>query len=188
MITCILGKTASGKNMVSKLLVNNYGYKRIITYTTRPIRKGEIDGETYHYISDEEFKKKMEENFFIEYQSYVTEHGIWYYGTAQSDVDTVKDREEEYLLIVTPSGLKKIEEKLGYSLKSVYIYSNNKTIKERLISRGDDKNEAVRRIQQDNIDFKGIEVLVDRIVYNNIGKEIDVVAKIINHFIREEHK
>src|SRR4051812_44615466 len=39
----------------------------IITYTTRPMRKGESQGNPYYYISEEEFKAKIEQNFFVEW-------------------------------------------------------------------------------------------------------------------------
>ena len=66
--------------------------------------------------------------------------------------------------------------------KSIYIYANNSTIKERLINRGDDHKEAQRRLEHDNIDFKGVETEVDKIVYNNKGSNInDVVNKILKY-------
>ena len=70
--------------MVKKLVEK--GYSRIVRYTTRPIRKGEKQGVTYHFITKEEFNQKIEEGFFAEYQSYNTEFGIWYYGTSFEDL------------------------------------------------------------------------------------------------------
>ncbi|WP_440486694.1 hypothetical protein, partial [Salmonella enterica] len=49
------GKTASGKNAVVNELVKRHWYHQITTYTTRPLRKGEKQDITYHFISDEEF-------------------------------------------------------------------------------------------------------------------------------------
>lgn len=65
---------------------------------------------------------------------------------------------------------------------TIYIYANNSTIKKRLKKRGDDEKEAQRRIDEDNIDFKGVENMVDKIVYNNNGTYIDdVVNKILKY-------
>ena len=44
----ILGKTCSGKDTVVNRLIEKYEYERIISYTTRPKRKGEIQDKTYH--------------------------------------------------------------------------------------------------------------------------------------------
>ena len=54
----LCGKTCSGKTVIRKELVK-MGLKSIVTYTTRPIRDGEIEDVTYHYISKEEFLKKI---------------------------------------------------------------------------------------------------------------------------------
>ena len=67
-IIVLAGKSASGKNFAARKL-EEYGYKTIVTYTTRPTRKGEKQDITYHFISDEEFKQKIDEGFFAEWKS-----------------------------------------------------------------------------------------------------------------------
>ena len=71
---------------------------------------------------------------------------------------------------------------------AIYIYANNKTIRSRLSKRGDKKEEADRRIKQDNKDFKDAEFLADRIFYNNEDKDIsDLVDEICKYLkTREE--
>ena len=64
-ILIICGKTASGKNAVVNELVKKHGYHQVVTYATRPMRKGEKQDITYHFISDKEFKQKIEEGFFV---------------------------------------------------------------------------------------------------------------------------
>ena len=56
MAIIIFGKTASGKSRVVNELVKR-GYKKIVTTTTRPARKGEVDGIDYNFITDDEFKE-----------------------------------------------------------------------------------------------------------------------------------
>ena len=81
-ILILIGKTASGKDKTVSELVSKHGFKKVITYTTRPMRKGEEQDITYHYILEEEFKQKIEDGFFAEWKSYNTEFGTWYYGSA----------------------------------------------------------------------------------------------------------
>lgn len=173
----ILGKTASGKDTIVNELVNKYGYKKIIIYTTRPIRKGEIPDITYHYITEQDFLDKVQQGFFAEYKAYKTEEGIWYYGSAIQDYINA---DEKCVIILTPSGLKDI---LKFKIKfySIYMYANNSTIKNRLAKRGDKKEEAERRLKQDNLDFKGIEYIVDKIIYNN---ETDTLENIISKIMK----
>lgn len=54
----LVGQTNSGKTTVAKLL-EAYGYKRIVTYTTRPKRQGERDGIDYNFVTDEKFKSMI---------------------------------------------------------------------------------------------------------------------------------
>ena len=172
----ISGKTASGKNAVVDKMVKNYKFKTIVTYTTRPKRKGEKDGKTYHFISEDEFKTKIEEGFFAEYNSFNTEFGTWYYGSAKDDYVGSNDKT---VIILTPTGVQAIKD-LGYDVKSIYLYANETTIKERLVKRGDTKSEADRRVLADRVDFKGFENLADKIVYNNGKADLDeVIRKIL---------
>jgi guanylate kinase len=66
-ITIVLcGVSGVGKTTIAKEL-EKQGFQRTITYTTRPMRPGEMDGVDYHFISLDEFKKRIEDNFFLEY-------------------------------------------------------------------------------------------------------------------------
>ena len=70
MSICLIGKSCSGKDTVTKELIS-MGYEKIITYTTRPQRNGEIDGIHYHFISEKLFKKMIEdiELSFLKFKS-----------------------------------------------------------------------------------------------------------------------
>lgn len=174
----VLGKTASGKDTILEELVK-HGYRKMITYTTRPMRPGEVQDKTYHYISEDKFLDMIRKGLFLEYKSYKTIDGIWYYGSLIEDYEK---SDERTVVILDPCGYKELLKKTKISHKAIYIYANNSTIKERLAKRGDKKEEADRRVKQDNIDFKGIENMVDKIIYNNSGKDInDVVQAILNY-------
>ena len=175
----IMGKTSCGKDTVVNELITKHGFRKCVTYTTRPMRDGEKQDITYHFITEDDFKQKIRENFFAEYKSYDTELGIWYYGVALEDVENADDKT---VIILTPDGYRDVIKKVKNKPKSIYIYANNSTIKERLINRGDDPKEAQRRLEHDNIDFKDVETEVDKIVYNNKGSNInDTVNKILKY-------
>lgn len=178
----LTGKTASGKDSVVSELISTHGYKKIVTYTSRPQRKGERNGKEYHFISEEEFKSKIEDGFFAEWKTYNTEFGVWYYGTALSDLENASDKD---VIILTPAGIKDVLGKLHKKPKVIYIYANNGTIRRRLELRGDDTAEARRRLEHDNIDFKGLEFEVDKIIYNNDGEQISEIAKKIIDYANE---
>lgn len=178
----LMGKSASGKDTVVRKLIEQKEYKRIITWTTRPMRPGEKEGITYHYTSEDDFKKKIKEGFFVEWKSYETVNGTWYYGTALDDI--MGARGDDYrIIILTPEGYKRLSSfcshLVGINLLSIYLDVDTKVIRERLIQRGDDKKEADRRIKYDKKDFKEIEKIADVIIENN-HRDIQEVVNMIH--------
>ena len=179
----ILGKTSSGKDRTINELICKYDFNKIITYTTRPMRNGEIQDVTYHFISEDDFKQKIKDDFFAEWKTYNTEFGIWYYGTSLNDLENADDNS---IIILTPDGYRDIVKKLSKKPISIYLYADDSTIKKRLIRRGDNKKEAERRLLHDNDDFIGIENEVDKIIYNNEDTNInDVIEKILDFIKRK---
>lgn len=184
-ILIIAGKTASGKTSIVNDLVSKYGMKQIVTYTTRPIRKGEADGITYHYINKEDFQTKIKENFFVEWKSYETQEGIWYYGTAKTDLDSANN---DTVIILTPQGIRDIS--LLYPNNFVvYLYINHSTMKNRLNKRNTNKEENLRRLKADDEDFKNFEMEANKIIYNNDNvQKADVVEKILKEYKERKEK
>ena len=181
MIYILLGRTASGKDTIASKLAEK-GLKRVVTYTTRPPRKGEKEGENYHFITNDDFERLISSGFFVEWRSYDTVDGLWYYGSSVDSYDTDEDR----IIILNPDGFHQIKKILEpEKVKSIYVYSNIETIKNRLKKRGDKKEEAERRIEHDLIDFKGLENEVDKIVYNNEDDNLDDVVQKILSYITE---
>ena len=100
-IFCIMGKSSTGKDTIYQTLLNrkDFNLKKIIPYTTRPIRVGEENGREYFFCDEERVTQLNKENKIIEIREYNTVHGIWKYFTAddgQIDLD-----KNSYLLIGT---------------------------------------------------------------------------------------
>lgn len=183
-ILILIGKTASGKDKTVNELVSKHGFKKVITYTTRPMRKGEKQDITYHFISEEDFRQKVKGRFFAEWKVYSTKFGTWYYGSALEDLEKADDNS---VIILTPQGYRDVKNRLSKKdIVSIYLYANNDTIKRRLVKRGDNHDEAERRVKDDNKDFKGVENEVNKIVYNNDGTDIDDVIDKILEFVKRE--
>ena len=89
-IYCIMGKSATGKDTIYKRLLadEKLNLKKIVTYTTRPIRAGEKPGDEYFFIGEDDVKKLDEEGKIVELRAYNTVHGIWKYMTvADENID-----------------------------------------------------------------------------------------------------
>lgn len=180
----IVGKSGSGKDSVVKKLTNFYDYKKIVTWTTRPMRPKEIQDVTYHFTDEETFEEKIEEGFFAEWKKYESIEGTWYYGTALLDLTTFN---EDKIIILTPDGYQEIKDIIGKDTLTVYLKSKNRILKSRLKKRGDNPKEIKRRLRHDKKDFKGIEKEVDVVIENN-KRDLWDIAKMIEEMdtIRKE--
>lgn len=180
----LVGKTCSGKSTIAEILRKEYGYVNIIRYTTRPKRKTEIQDIDYHFVTEEFFKDKIKENKMLNWEKYQTDFGEWYYGTSLEDLENMCNKS---LIIVPPSAIQTFST-VNANIYIAYIYVNNATMKNRLTERGDNMNEAMRRIKADNCDFKGVENCTDRIFYNNDNDDVENVANKIADWIAKQMK
>ena len=86
----ILGKSSTGKDTIYENILEDetLGLNDIILYTTRPIRDGETDGKSYHFVSEKEYEDIKKSGLIIEERSYNTMHGVWRYFTVKdSSID-----------------------------------------------------------------------------------------------------
>ena len=96
-----------GQNMY-RTKIEWKGLKRIISYTSCPIRKNEINQIDYHFITKEEFEQKLSEGFFAEHSIY----NSWNYGIACISV-----------CVVETSGLRQLKANKNFNIKSFCIES-----------------------------------------------------------------
>ena len=75
----IMGKSASGKDRIYSILSKDesLGLKRLVLYTTRPIRAGEENGREYYFTDENRLEEFRKTNRLIESRAYHTVHGIW---------------------------------------------------------------------------------------------------------------
>jgi guanylate kinase len=147
----ILGASGSGKDFLMRKLVEK-GLKPCIKCTTRPIRKNEKQGVNYNFIKENDFKKLIEENKFLTYQSFEvtpenSEPKTWYYGI------TLEEFMEKQVLIMTPGELLTLPEDLRKGCFVVYL-NIDREIRESRLHRRNDKNDSIkRRLDADELDF-----------------------------------
>lgn len=163
----LLGESGCGKSSVAKAL-EKYGYKRIVTYTTRPKRKEEIDGVDYHFISEKLFQRMKARKEFTE----TADYRGWHYGSA------VKDYDDKSVIILTPRGFREVSARLYCNSFYIKVPRRERLIK--LLQRGDDIEECCRRSLSDVGQFDGIEDEVDHVIVNdNYMKSPEEIAESI---------
>ena len=157
----ICGGTNSGKTTLAKELEKEYDFHRIVTYTTREMRPGEVDGKDYHFISKDDFLLRAMQGFFAEYTTRETENGLVYFGSAKNDY--TKDNGERQIIVLDPRGVIFVHEWLAhYETKSyrlrydpyiVWLDIPQDVAMKRAFSRGDKPEEVAKRIQEDQRAF-----------------------------------
>lgn len=170
----LVGESASGKSSIEKYLVENYGYNKIVSYTTRQPREGEVDGVDYHFISMEQFEALKEQGFFAENAQY----NGWGYGIAKEDC--TKDK----VAVLTPHGLRQVTRLLGAHVISFYINVPRRDRLIKILQRGDNIEESYRRNLSDVGQFDGIEDEVDCVLHNDgYKKSIEEMAKEVLYYL-----
>lgn len=143
----IVGHAASGKDYLAEQLVKR-GLIKSTTYTTRPKRDNEVDGEVYNFISLDKFMEMESNGEFYEYEKFL---GDWYYGSTVNDWDNCN------LFIKTVGGVNQIREEDRSSCFVVFLDIDEKIRYERLLERNDNNDSLLRRMESDSNDFNGFE-------------------------------
>lgn len=112
-IYCLMGKSSSGKDTIYRKLLEKetLGLKRVVPYTTRPIREGEKDGREYFFVDDAKVEAMLQAGCIVELRSYHTCHGVWKYMTV--DDGKIGKGNEDYLMIGTLEAYGKLLEYFG---------------------------------------------------------------------------
>ncbi len=134
------GKTT----IIKKLMETDSNLKFSISVTTRAMREGEKDGVDYYFISDEKYKKLIEEDAFYEHVS--SDYGACY-GTLRSEVDSFLNVGQDVIFDMDCYGLRQMKEKAPNDVVSIYLLPPSiKELRRRLEDRGTDKETIEKRM------------------------------------------
>ena len=149
----ICGQTATGKNFIVNKLLEYYPHKlnRIVSYTTRPPRANEVDGVDYHFITEEEFKKSIEDNEFLEWKVF----NNWYYGTSLDSLS----KDKINIGVFNPAGIRSLLQHPEAEVIVFKIFCGDKNRLLRQLNRESNPNvdEIIRRYYADKEDFTNLE-------------------------------
>lgn len=163
-ILVLCGFSGAGKDSIANIFKKN-GYNFIMSTTSRPMREGESQDNPYNFVNDSEFRKLIENNELIEYRTYHTEFGDWFYGITKG---TIKNG-EKYVVVLDIHGLKEIKKIYGDRVKSFFITVSDDIRENRAKLRGGfDQKEWNRRLKDDRNIFSENEIFdnVDHVVEN----------------------
>ena len=140
----IEGPSGTGKGTVIKeILARDPHIKFSVSVTTRPPRKGEVNGVDYYFISDEEYDKLKTEDAFYEYVD--SQYGSRY-GTLRSEVDNFINVGEDVLFDLDWMGARQMREKAGADAVTIYLLPPSiREVRRRLEGRGTDSREVIEK-------------------------------------------
>ncbi len=188
----LMGKSASGKDTIYKLLLADESLKlrQLVPYTTRPRRVGEIEGEAYHFVTEEQFNALLEKGRVIEHRSYHTIHGLWRYFTVEDEqLDLSR---HSYLLIGTLEAYVSIVQHFGQEqVVPVMVTLDDGVRLERALTRERQQEhpkyeEMCRRFLADSADYSQEKMDAAGIgrVFENHSSEVSAIE--ISAYIQEQ--
>ena len=178
----LVGASASGKTDITKLLIELYGYKKMITTTSRKPRVDEVNGVDYNFVSRKVFENRIKKNTFLEYVLYNDN----YYGTPK------KGATIEKILIVEPDGANHIYKHEIKDTVIILLETDEETRKERMLERGDNLIQTIDRLEKDFSHFskdnlKHIDFIVN--TTNESQEELAVkIHDLYHHQVDQENQ
>lgn len=155
----LVGHSASGKTEIANELKKNYDIDKIVTYTTRKPRVGEVNKVDYNFVSEKKFLKLMKEGFFAE----TTYFNGFYYGTCKKDISDYK------VIILDPQGLVSFKRLNIDNIYAVFLEATEEIRIKRMRERGDTEEAIAKRISHDRQKFSPEKVdYIDEYVNTNV--------------------
>ncbi|MDD5285777.1 MAG: guanylate kinase [Desulfuromonadaceae bacterium] len=134
--------SGAGKTSLCRELLNIYpDIKESVSYTTRKPRPGEVEGEAYHFVSNEEFTRMVDEDAFAEW---ALVHGNMY-GTALSTLEEARKKGVDLVLDIDCQGALKLKEQFDGGIYIFILPPSMAELRRRLENRSSDAQEVIER-------------------------------------------
>ena len=153
-----------------------------VSCTTRPKRKHEVDGVNYHFLSDQEFTEKVQNNEFVEYENV---HG-YYYGTLRKTLEDALTQQEMILFDVDVNGAMAIKSNYSENTYTIFILPPSlDDLKKRLIQRGSETEERINKRLERTAQEMEYKDKFDACIIND---DLAIAAEELNKLITKQNK
>ncbi len=176
-ILVLSGPSGAGKSSLINKIFNDIGSTYFsISTTTRAKREGEVDGVHYHFVSQEEFKREIDEEMFLEY---ALVHGN-YYGTSLGPVKKALKEGKLVIFDIDVQGHDAVQNRLADITTSVFITTPTlDELKKRLLRRSTDSAEIIaKRLDMATREVQRISEYDYLIVNDDLEAAADVLITI----------
>ena len=187
----LMGKSASGKDTIYRELLENdeFSFRKLIPYTTRPIRSGEVNGEDYFFTDEAGLEEIRQAGKLVELRTYQTAHGPWHYFTV--DDGRVNLAQYSYLVIGTLESYQSLKAYFGAeNLVPIFIDLDDGLRLQRALDRERAQEqpkykEMCRRYLADLEDFTEEKIAEAGIVTRFFNNELTDCIEQIKIYIKE---
>ena len=182
LLVVLSGPSGVGKATVRKALFKSPDHKFTysVSMTTRKPREGEIEGQDYFFVSEEEFLQRIKDGRFLEYAKFVGN----YYGTPIEQVQQMMDQGDEVVLEIEVEGAMQVKAKMPDAVLIFIAPPTYGALKTRLLGRGTETEDIImERISKAHRELT-LAAGYDYIVIND---DVDNAADRIKAIIRAEH-
>ena len=176
-IFIISAPSGCGKTSLVRELCQTYSFlEQTVSYTTRDIRSGEVDGQDYHFISKDEFIKNKKNNKFIESQNVYDN----FYGTTYESINQILASGKDAILEIDYKGMLLIKSKIPSS-QSIYILPPSiEELEKRLLDRGLDSDEVIeKRVSKAKDELKYVKFADYTVMNDNFAQATKSLKAII---------
>lgn len=121
-----------------------------VSHTTRAARGGEVDGENYHFVNDEEFTQMIEAGSFIEHANVFGKR----YGTAKAEVAAKRGMGRDVILEIDWQGAEQVRASMPEAIGVFVLPPSVEALAARLTARGEDTAESIeKRLSEAKLDM-----------------------------------
>lgn len=177
--------SGSGKSTIVQYLIAhcNVNFTFSVSATSRAPRGTEQHGVAYYFISTDEFRKKIEENAFVEYEEVYPD---CFYGTLKSEVDKALAEGKTLLFDVDVKGGLNIKRQYGNRALAIFIQPPSvDELRRRLVARATDSSEMVeQRVNKAEWEMQFASQFDVIIVNDNLEKAKIEATKIVMDFLK----
>ncbi len=162
----------------------NVDLKFSVSATNRQPRIGEENGVHYHFLSDDEFRKAIDNDAFVEYEEVYPGR---FYGTLKSEVEHRCSKGEIVVLDIDVKGGVRVKKLYGNQAKSIFIMPPSvETLRQRLESRATDSADAIaQRVGKAEQELSYAPLYDNCIVNDDLQKAVNETEQLIIQFISE---
>ncbi|WP_019880499.1 guanylate kinase [Succinispira mobilis] len=172
------GPSGAGKGTICKyLLAHNPSLKYSISATTRAPRTGELNGQSYHFVSKDTFQEMIAQDELLEHAEVYGN----YYGTPKNYVQKLLDENLDVILEIDPQGAMQIKNKFPEAVFVLILPPSLTELSDRIYKRGTDTAEVIRhRLSKAVSELKFCASKYDYLVINDeVNKASDKILAII---------